>query len=409
MTEMQEPAAQADATTAPAAAEGDDQTGVIAHFKSARRPSMPFWVVVALAILCFVVFMASASALFMFIVGVGIAFFLVPLVDKLEKRGMARWVASIVCVAATLAITLLLLGAIAVIILEQGVKFVENLPAYLDELGAGYRSMDLPEEVRSSADAAIATAQANLGGVDEGMLVAGVLSGMLGLLGGLFTWFLLPFFLFYVLKDQPSQSAKFYAEVPAPWREDVRRILTIVTGDFANYFKAELIVGSIMFLIVTAGMWIIGTVMDAPLLVEFAILLGLIALVMEMVPQIGPILSYIPALLLAIPAGFGAVAVVSVFYFVVFNIEGSILVPKIEGDIVEFSGAAVLVLIAIGFALGGMLGAIVALPLASIIRDLFRLFFDKAVQEDLVIDRPATASDPPEPALEAPVEGAATA
>ena len=159
--------------------------------------------------------------------------------------------------------------------------------------------------------------------------------------------------------------------------------------DFANYFKAEFIVGGIMFVLVTAGMLIIGTVMDAPLLIEFAFLLGLIALIMEMVPQIGPILSYIPALIVAIPSGLDVVIVVSIFYFVVFNIEGSILVPKIEGDIVEFSGAAVLVLIAIGFALGGMLGAIVALPLASIIRDLFHHFFDKAVEQDLVIDEPA--------------------
>lgn len=401
--------AEAQATTAAAPEPGADQPGIAAHFKSARRPSMPFWVVGALAILCFVVFMASASALFMFIVGVGIAFFLVPVVDRLEKRGMARWVASILCVAATLIITLLLLGAIAVIIVQQGVVFVENLPVYLDDLGAKYRALELPADVRGDVDALIATAQDKVDNVDQGQLVAGVLSGILGIVGGLFAWFLLPFFLFYVLKDQPSQSAQFYAGVPAPWKDDVRRILTIVTGDFANYFKAELIVGSIMFLIVAAGMWIIGSIMDAPLLIQFALLLGLIALIMEMIPQIGPILSYIPALVLAIPSGFDVVIVVSVFYFVIFNIEGSILVPKIEGDIVEFSGAAVLVLIAIGFALGGMLGAIVALPLASIIRDLFRLFFDKAVKEDLVIDEPATTPGASEAVAEASVEGAATA
>ena len=63
-----------------------------------------------------------------------------------------------------------------------------------------------------------------------------------------------------------------------------------------------------------------------------------------MVPQIGPILSYIPALVLAIPSGFEVVVVASVSCFVIFNVEGSSLVPKIEGDIVDFSGAAELVL-----------------------------------------------------------------
>ena len=45
--------------------------------------------------------------------------------------------------------------------------------------------------------------------------------------------------------------------------------------------------------------------------------------------------------------------------------------------------------LAIGFALGGILGAILVLPLASIVRDVFRHFFDQAVQESLVIDQPA--------------------
>ncbi len=63
------------------------------------------------------------------------------------------------------------------------------------------------------------------------------------------------------------------------------------------------------------------------------------------------------------------------------------------------SSPSVLVLIAIGFALGGIIGAILALPVASIVRDLFRLFFDKVVSEDLVLEPPAEpfATGPPIP------------
>jgi predicted PurR-regulated permease PerM len=142
---------------------------------------------------------------------------------------------------------------------------------------------------------------------------------------------------------------------------------------------------------VTVGMIVIGLVTDSQLLIEFAILLGVIAFIMELLPQIGPIISYIPALVLAIASGPAAIIVVSVFYFVVFNIEGSILVPTFEGRMISFTGASVLFLIAIGFALGGILGAILVLPLASIVRDVFRHFFDQAVLESLVIDQVVTA------------------
>ena len=105
-----------------------EEGAVKAHFQSARWPSTPFWIAVLAGILVFVVFMATASALFIIIIGVGLAFFLVPAVDWLEQRGMGRTLASILCVGGALAVTILLLGAIAVILVEQGVKFVQDLP-----------------------------------------------------------------------------------------------------------------------------------------------------------------------------------------------------------------------------------------------------------------------------------------
>ncbi len=138
-------------------------------------------------------------------------------------------------------------------------------------------------------------------------------------------------------------------------------------------------------------MVVIGIVADSPLLVEFSLLLGAIAFVMELIPQIGPILSYIPALILAVASSPLAVVLVSIFYFLAFNVEGSILVPTFEGRMIDFTGASVLVLIAIGFAMAGIIGAILALPVASIVRDLFRLVFDKVVDEDLVL-MPVSAS-----------------
>ena len=89
-----------------------------------------------------------------------------------------------------------------------------------------------------------------------------------------------------------------------------------------------------------------------------------------------------------------AVVVVSVFYFIIFNIEGSILVPTFEGRMISFSGATVLVLITIGFALGGIIGAIVALPVAAIVRDIFSLIFRHA-QVMAGVPPVREADDPP--------------
>jgi predicted PurR-regulated permease PerM len=382
-----EPSVMAAATTPP--------PGMRAAFRPAQAPSGPFLIALLLGILSVVVFVLSAGALFVFGVGVALAFILVPVVSWLVRRGWPRWLAAIAVVAVTLFGALIAILTVVIIVVEQGITFMEDVPTYLEDLGAWYADLDLPAQVRSAIDAIIASAQDNAAAVDEATVASGILGSALSLLGGLFAWFLLPFFLFYLLKDQPRMSTSFYERVPEPWKDDVSRILTISVGNVAQYFKAEFLVGSMMFGIITVGMVVIGVATDSQLLIDFAILLGLVAFVMELIPQIGPIISYIPALILALASGPAAVVAVSVYYFIAFNIEGSILVPTFQGKMINFTGASVLVLIAIGFALGGIIGAIVALPLASIVRDLFRLFFDKAVARDLVIvPAPGSPTEP---------------
>lgn len=352
------------------------------RFRPLQLPSAPFWVVLIAGIAALLLVAAAASALFVFAIGIALSFFLVPVVNWLVRKGIPRIGASILVVVVLVVITLtgLLLGTF--ILIEQGTAFVQSLPSLFADLKADLDSLELPTWLEEAVTAVATTLQATLANLDWGAWIIGFLQGLLGMVGLFFSFMLLPFFLFYLLKDQPKMSGTFYRNVPEPWKADVSRMITICVTDFAQYFKAEVLVGAIMFAIVSIGMFVFGHVIpDAGVLVNFALLLGLIAFVMELLPQIGPILSYIPALLLALTISPTAVVVISVFYFVIFNIEGSILVPTFEGRMISFSGASVLLLIAMGFALAGMIGAIVALPVAAIARDLFGLFFRRAQEQ----------------------------
>ncbi len=376
------------------------------RFRPLQLPSAPFWVVLIAGAIGLTLLLAAASALFVFAIGVALSFFLVPVVNWLVRRGLPRIAASILVVVVLVTITLLALLGVTYILIEQGTAFVRSLPGLFEDLEADFQALELPSWLEDAIVAVGTTIEATIASVDWGAWIIGFLQGLLGMVGLLFSFMLLPFFLFYLLKDQPRMAANFYRSVPAPWKADVSRIITTCVTDFAQYFKAELLVGAIMFLIVSIGMFVIGSLVpDAQVLVKYALLLGLAAFVFELLPQIGPILAYLPALLLALTVGPVAVAVVSVFYFIVFNIEGSILVPTFEGRMISFSGASVLVLIAMGFALAGIIGAIVALPVAAIARDLFGLFFLRA-QEQAGLP-PNTAIDAAEPSPPAAVSIAA--
>jgi predicted PurR-regulated permease PerM len=361
------------------------------RFQPLQLPSAPFWVVLIAGIAAVILVVAASSALFVFAIGIALSFFLVPVVNWLVRKGIPRIGASILVVAVLVVITLTGLAIATFILIEQGTAFVQSLPQLFADLKADFEQLQLPSWLEEGITAVATTLQTTLSTVDWGAWIIGFLQGLLGMVGLFFSFMLLPFFLFYLLKDQPKMSRTFYRNVPEPWKADVSRMITICVSDFAQYFKAEILVGAIMFCIVSVGMVVFGTLIpDAGILVTFALLLGLAAFVFELIPQIGPILSYIPALLLSLTISPVAVAIISVFYFVIFNIEGSILVPTFEGKMISFSGASVLLLIAMGFALAGIIGAIIALPVAAIARDLFGLFFRRAQEQ-------AGLPPPPEP------------
>ncbi len=380
----------------PDQASGAIASGEPPRFKPLQLPSAPFWVVLIAGIAAVLLVVAASSALFVFAIGIALSFFLVPVVNWLVRHGIPRIGASILVVAVLVVITLAALAIGAYILIEQGTVFVQSLPSLFADLEADFQALELPVWLEDAVNAVVTTLQATLANLDWGAWIIGFLQGLLGMVGLFFSLMLLPFFLFYLLKDQPKMAGTFYRNVPEPWKADVSRMITICVTDFATYFKAEILVGSIMFVIVSVGMFVMGSVIpDAQILVNFALLLGLAAFVFELLPQIGPILAYLPALLLALTVSPTAVVVVSIFYFVIFNIEGSVLVPTFEGKMISFSGASVLLLIAMGFALGGIIGAIVALPVAAIARDLFGLFFRRAQEQ-------AGLPPPPEPQDELP-------
>ena len=129
------------------------------------------------------------------------------------------------------------------------------------------------------------------------------------------------------------------------------------------------------------GLVILGRTVD-PIFGRYAILLSVIAGILELLPIIGPIISAIPAVLLAATAGIEAVIAALVLYTLVQQIENTFLVPKIQGDATDLHPAAVMFAIIIGGALAGLIGAILALPIAAAGRDVVRYLFRRMSPDD---------------------------
>jgi predicted PurR-regulated permease PerM len=363
----------------------------IIGFRPLKPPSSPFVMALLAGIVIVAILAIAGGGLFVLAIGAVLTVFLVPIVDRLERRGMGRTGATILVIVVTTVVVVVLLVAFLVVLVEQGVKLVHEWPTYQAQLQSGYQTADIPPQIRSAIDAVLVTLHDTSASVDEGTAVLGLVQGVLGIVGTIFAFFILPFFTFYLVKDQPKMAASFNAAIPGPWKKDVGATLDYLKRDFAMYFKAEMIVGTIMGVSVTIAMVVIGLICGGGPLVTFAVLLGLIALVMELLPQIGPVISYVPALMLALVTSPLAVVLVSVFYFIAFNVEGSVLVPTFEGKMLDFGGATVIFLITVGFLLAGIVGAILALPVAMASRDIYGQYFRKSIHDSEILATPVTA------------------
>ena len=162
--------------------------------------------------------------------------------------------------------------------------------------------------------------------------------------------------------------------MPAAWRFDTWAVLRIVRRLFGQWVRAQLVLGVTVGLFTFIGLLLLSRIVD-PVFGRYAVLLSVTAGILELLPIIGPIISAVPAVLLAATVGLEAVIAALVLYTFVQQVENNVLVPKIQGDAIELHPALVMFAIVIGGSLGGLLGAILALPVAAAMRDVTRYLF----------------------------------
>ena len=319
-----------------------------------------------------------------FVVGLLLVYLLDPPVRWLVRRGVRRTFAiAIVYVVAFLAfieflnLTLTPLVNEIVAFVKDFPQLAEQLQGQLERLGEFYARLQLPEAIREWIDAMLASIAegggTELPGFDLSVLMP-VITGAGSVLGALFGYIILPVWVFYLLKDRVTLTGQFDAAIPSAWKFDSWAVIRLVQRVFGQWVRGQLILGITVGVGTFIGLLILSVTID-PVFGRYALLLSITAGILELVPIIGPIIAAVPAVLLAATAGLDAVIAALILYTLVQQIENNFLVPKIQGDAVQLHPAAVVFAIIIGGALAGLLGAILALPIAAAFRDVVRYLF----------------------------------
>jgi predicted PurR-regulated permease PerM len=278
---------------------------------------------------------------------------------------------------------LIVAGLIAFVVPVMGQQvgtFIERIPQYQERLG------DLIDEIRQWYEGSIpeslkSTIEANLTEIAQGVLgevqdnLFGMISTVFGSINFLIGLIIIPFWLFYILQDESRVKGGIMEALHPALRDDVRSLAALVDDVLSAYVRGQLILCLFVGGLATIAMFVIG--------VPFAPVLGLIAGVFEVLPNIGPYLGAIPAILIALATKPVSAIWVAVAFFAIQMIENLILVPRISGNSVKLHPALVMMVLVIGGQLAGFWGMLIAVPVTAIVRDVFLYLYLRLLDEPL--------------------------
>lgn len=315
-----------------------------------------------------------------FIVGLLFVYLLAPPVEWLARRHVPRPIAILLVYAAAVTLVVEGLNVMLQPLVDQIRQFAADLPGLvtrlqeqLTQFGAVYRGLELPPAIRQAIDERLAKLAAGDFGVDPTVLLP-VLQATTAIVVGMLTLLIVPVFAFFVLKDRPALGRAFASAVPREWLPDIEAITAIISRVFGSWVRGQLLLGLVVGIGTFVGLFVLGQTVN-PIFMRFAVLLSVIAGVLELLPIIGPILAAIPAVLLAATAGIEATTAAFVLYFGIQQLENNLLVPKIQGDATNLHPSIVMLALILGATIGGILGAILALPITAAGRDVYMHLF----------------------------------
>lgn len=305
----------------------------------------------------------------------GLLYYLLnPIVDWLEKRKVSRTIGiSIVFVL----IGLLLVWGLAVAIpniQEQVVSFVQNLPANIQKLELQLTSLLQDkrfEQFRPTALQAINQVNDQIISFAQRFSSSAVnwASHLISTASQIIVAVLImPFILFYLLRDGKGLNAYITQYLPTKWRAPIGTVLSDVNSQLSNYVRGQVTVAMIVTLMFSIMFSIIG--------LSYPVTLGILAGFLNLIPYLGSFLAMIPAVILGLIAGPFMLVKVLIVFMIEQTIEGRFVTPLIIGSSLNIHPITILFVLLTSGQMFGVLGVLLGIPIYASIKVLVKAAFE---------------------------------
>ena len=285
-----------------------------------------------------------------------------PLVNFFEKK-MSRFIASLLAIFVGIITILIVIVGVVPIIVEQTQNLITALPRYI-EVVKGYL-----EEYSDNAYVQVVVEYVNnnlnVSKISEKLvsiatsIAQGVVSSISSTASVLVT---MPFVLFFLLKDASHFNKFVISLLPKKLEKPVAEIIDEIDDKVGSYIQGQMLVSLCIGVMLFIGYNIIG--------LHYAFSLATIAAFLSIVPYLGPVIAITPAMLVAASTSWVMVVKMLVVWGIVQFLEGNIISPNIMGRSMNMHPLTVIFVILIGVNIAGVVGAILGIPVYSILKVL---------------------------------------
>jgi len=302
-----------------------------------------------------------------------------PVVEWLHARALPpggwhfpRWLAILTTVFAIVAAVLGLGYFIGAKAWQEGVQIWGDIPAYVDGwsdrlaiLRKKFPQLPSGQELGSAAQDELDRVAHYLGETTSAVL------GLLGVIGSALTVLVL---VFYMLLERTKLCAAYLSLIPPAHQPRLREVTADALLTMGGWLRGQAILVLAMSTIIAAAMAVLG--------LPHPLLLGMVGGVGELIPMVGPIaagLIAVPLAFLTMPLWVGIA--VAVFFVVLSIVEANVIVPKIMQANVDLPPFFTVVAVLAGATLAGVIGALLALPLAAALHVYLRRLVVPTIQK----------------------------
>lgn len=335
------------------------------------KKRMKMIILILFTIIVLLFFYKVRTLLIPFLLAFIITYLFDPVVNYFEKKDVPRWTSILGIYVAIGGIIFIFCYYLFPIIYQEMQKLADDLPHYFqavqnysDYFAKKYHDTPIPAEVKDSLEV-------SLEGIQNKFLnmIRGIGDSIFSLLGYMVHLVLAPIIAFYFLKDSDKIKKNMRKLIPVNYRAEIVGVVEEINKGVHGFIRGQVLDNVIDGILVAGGLYFLG--------MDFALLIGIMVAIINMIPFLGPIVGGIIAGLLSLLKSPVLTFKVIVLFLIVEQLDNSIINPKLVGDQTNLHPVSIIFALLVGADIAGILGMLLAVPVVIVIKVLLQYGFQK--------------------------------